>query len=486
MNKYIGYIIAGLLIAVMTVSCTKNFSELNTNPNTSEKVLAENLLARALIQTVSGNMNRSRTITNELMQVTVNTLNETDRIFRYDIRRNIAEGPWNAWYIQLSNFKDMYLFASENTVDENNSKVYMGISLICQAWIHSLITDTYGDVPYFESNKAKESIYTPAFDRQKDIYEDIFKKLEQANDLLKGGKNVSSIYDPVYLGNVLLWRKFGNSLYLRLLLRISGKQDVAAGAIAKIKEIVDENSVNYPLIAANTESAILKWTGASPLNSPFADMRDAEWRYPKACSYFVDKLDDTGDPCISRWVALFNGLYEGIPSGYIYGEVPEPKSNLQDALRTEPLLGNMMNYAELQLILAEAAAKGWINTKTAKEYYETAVTNRITLWGRTVGTYLSGAAIAWSDNDLQETKMEKIHWQKYLSLFYTDVQAWVEYRRTGHPVLYKGPGLRNDGVMPARIFYPITVQATNLINYEKALEIQGPDDLKSLMWWQKP
>jgi hypothetical protein len=485
--KKIKYAI-GLCISLtmLTFSCTKDFSEMNTDPNTSEKVLPENLLARALAETVGANMSRSRTITNELMQVTVNTLVETDRIFRYDIRRNIAEAPWNGWYTQLTNFKDIYRFAKENTADENNSKAYMGISLICQAWVHAIITDTYGDSPYSEANRAREGIYTPKFDLQKDIYADLFAKLEEANTLLKSvTKNVNSISDPVYKGNVALWRKFGNSLYLRLLLRVSGKAEVAATAIGKIQEIVESNPAEYPIISSNDDSAILRWTGVAPYNSPFANMQNADWRYPKACSFFVEKLDLSGDPCKSRWLTEFNGLYEGIPSGYTYGETPAAKSYLQ-YLTTEPLLGNMLNYAEVQLILAEAAAKGWITVKPAKEYYETGATNRITLWGRTVGTYLSGPLVAWNEAETLDEKMEKIHWQKYLALFYTDMQAWLEYRRTGHPVLPKGPGLRNDGQMPARLNYPISVQATNVSNYNAAVAVQGPDDLKSMVWWQKP
>ncbi|MFD1629865.1 SusD/RagB family nutrient-binding outer membrane lipoprotein [Pseudopedobacter beijingensis] len=483
--KKVKYIIAVVLLT-MGSSCTKNFSEMNTNPNTAEKVLAENLLPRALVQTVSANLSRSRNITNELMQVTVNTLVETDRVFRYDIRRNVVESPWNGWYAQLTNFKDVYKYAEENKSDANKTKAYMAISLICQSWIYSIITDTFGDVPYSESNRAKEGIYMPVFDRQKDIYADIFAKLEEANNLLKGAKDVDSKYDPVYKGKVASWRKFGNSLYLRLLMRVSGKAEVSTEAIDKIKDIVDINPLNYPLMESNDESAIMKFTGIDPYISPFASLRDAQWRYPKACSFFVEKLDLSADPCLSRWLTQYNGLYEGIPSGYVSGETPGGKSYLQNALMAEPLTGNMMNYGELQLILAEAALKGWISSKTAKDYYEAGVNARVTLWGRSIGTYLSGNLVKWNDPDSFEQKMEKIHWQKYLTLFFTDMQAWIEYRRTGYPVLPKGPGLRNDGIMPTRLYYPLSIQAANRKNYDLAVSIQGEDDLKTKMWWELP
>lgn len=484
--KKIKYSICVLLAVLLTTgSCTKDFSAINTNPNTAEKVLPQNLLERALIKTIDNNMERSRTFNNELMQVTVNTLVEVDRIFRYDIRRNVAEAPWNNWYLQLTNIKDMYKLAEENTADANRL-TYMGISLVLQAWIHSMITDTYGDSPYTEANKGKEGIYTPIFDTQKDIYAGMFEQLEEANVLLNGAKNIGSGYDPVFAGNASKWRKFGNSLYLRLLMRLSGKAEVSNEVIAKIQQIVDEEPYNYPMMVSNDDSAFLKWTGVTPRISPWVTMRDQSWSYPKMCSFFVERLDMSSDPCIANWVTLKDGLYEGIPSGYISGATPDGRSLLPQSLRSHEKMGNMLNYAEVQFMLAEASLKGWVTSKSTKEYYDAGVTARITYWGRAVGSYLSGAMVAWDDMDTFEEKMEKIFWQKYLSLFMTDMQSWIEYRRTGYPVLPKGPGLMNDGVMPTRLFYPLSVQATNVQNYNIVIERQGADDLKTMVWWQKP
>jgi hypothetical protein len=71
-------------------------------------------------------------------------------------------------------------------------------------------------------------------------------------------------------------------------------------------------------------------------------------------------------------------------------------------------------------------------------------------------------------------------------LFLTDLQQWFEYRRTGHPVLPQGPGLRNNGIMPARMTYPVYVQSTNPTNYKAAIASQGPDVISTEVWWQKP
>ncbi|HJW17539.1 MAG TPA: SusD/RagB family nutrient-binding outer membrane lipoprotein, partial [Flavisolibacter sp.] len=103
-----------------------------------------------------------------------------------------------------------------------------------------------------------------------------------------------------------------------------------------------------------------------------------------------------------------------------------------------------------------------------------------------VTDYLAASDMQWNDNETIDQKMEKIHLQKYYALFLTDLQQWFEYRRTGHPILPKGTGLRNNGEMPARMTYPVYVQSTNPTNYKAAVAAQGPDLISTPVWWQKP
>ncbi|MDN5284900.1 MAG: SusD/RagB family nutrient-binding outer rane lipoprotein [Mucilaginibacter sp.] len=493
--KIIGAVI---LFAVIQSSCKKDFEKTNTDPNTSPTVQPKQLLAPALVNTLATNMLRSRTFNNELMQVTVNQSDSEGQVFRYDIKNTWGDYTWNNWYLQLTNFKSIYTIASDPlTVD----KGYQGISLICQAWIYSMLTDTYGDVPYSQSNQGRNENFTPAFDKQKDIYQGIFKQLEDANTVLSTAVNVPGASDPIFQGNVGLWRKFGNSLYLRLLMRISGKTEVAADCIAKIKDIVDNNASTYPIMASNTESAVLKWTGSGYLTSPFiAGVRAQDWTAPSLCSFFIDNLTKWADPRLYQlsWsIATNNGGYVGVPSGYAPGNAPVKKSYFISTsttatvktLMTEPLMGNIMNYAELQFLLAEAAAKGWISTP-AKTYYDSGVINAITFWLPNymvpVADYEKTADIEWDDSLPLDQKMEMIHVQKYYTIFWTDFEQWFEYRRTGHPILPKGAGLLNGGVMPARITYPVYVQSANPTNYKTAVASQGADLINTQVWWQKP
>jgi hypothetical protein len=492
-----------LLISILLISCTKDFQKINTDPNGTPVALPQQLLAPALVSTLTYNMLRNRNFNNELMQITVDLSDAEGKVFRYDYRATWADYLYNGWYSELTNYKDIYKIASQEL---NYNKSYMGISLICQSWIYSMLTDTYGDVPFSESNLAKDSsIYEPKFDSQRDIYLGIFRNLEDANTLLSTGTAINAASDPVYAGNVAKWRKFGNSLYLRLLLRLSGKAEVADSCIAKFRDMVEEHASNYPVMASNDESAILRWTGVGPYSSPFIGVREQDFRAPGLGSFFIDHLVAWNDPRIdiptygsngiNRWgIAPFSGAFQGIPSGYAPGENPVKKSYFysntsSSSLMTEPLTGMIMNYAELKFILAEAAVKGWISG-SAETYYNDGALNSITQWIPTwpvpIKDFLAAADIQWVEDASLEEKMEKIHLQKYYALFLTDMQQWFEYRRTGHPTLPKGAGLRNNGVMPARMTYPVYVQSTNPTNYKIAVAAQGPDEIYTQVWWQKP
>jgi len=290
-----------------------------------------------------------------------------------------------------------------------------------------------------------------------------------------------------------------------LLLRISGKSEVSQNSIAKIKEIIDGNPSAYPIISSNDESAILKWTGAAPYISPFVtNVREQDFRTPGIANFFIDHLAPLNDPCtdialgtnsICRWrIATYQGSFQGVPSGYAAGDNPVKKSYFYSTttnpnLMTEPLTGMIMNYAEVKFIMAEAALKGWING-SPEIFYKQGILNRFTLWipnwPGDIDDWLTKADIQWDDSETFDQKMERIHMQKYYALFLEDLEQWFEYRRTGHPVLPKGTGLKNNGIMPARMTYPVYVQSTNPTNYKLAVAAQGPDEISTQVWWQKP
>src|SRR5688572_13701017 len=157
-------ICAAALVSVLFSSCSKDFEEINTDPNSTPNALPQQLMAPALVSTMTYNMLRNRNFNNELMQVSVDMSDAEGRVFRYDYRSNWSDYLYNGLYSELTNFKDMYKIANQ-PLTYNTS--YKGISLICQSWVYSILTDTYGDIPYTQSNLARDSaIFEPRFDRQ--------------------------------------------------------------------------------------------------------------------------------------------------------------------------------------------------------------------------------------------------------------------------------------------------------------------------------
>lgn len=510
-----------LTVGVSLFSCKKDFNEVNTDPIGKSAVSANQLLAPALVNILSVNMSRNRNLNNELMQVTVDINDGEGRIFRYDIRRNVADQTWNVWYPELTNLRNIGTIASQ---PESLNKSYQAISKITEAWVFQLLTDVYGDVPYSQANQGKDGLIEPVFDKQKDIYLDLFKKLEEANTLLKDGAAIVSTGDPVFQGDVSKWRRLGNSLYLRLLMRVSGKAEVSAQVIAKLKEMVDTSPAEYPIMQNNTHTAKILWNGTNSssavFSSPFMiNVRPVDFRTPAITKFFMENLTTWDDPRIKtqygrnnigRWgIAQGPGGYIGVPSGYAAGSsVVKQAYFYSDAqvtngitLQTDPYTGIIMNVAEVDFILAEAAAKGYINT-TGEDYYYKGMANAVNYWlpalfasptDPAVKAYAVAADIDWDNSfPLNSTtpgtssKMGLIHLQKYYAMFLVDFQQWFEYRRTGYPLIPKGNGLENGGRMPARLNYPLISQATNPTSYKNAVAAQGTDDINTLVWWQKP
>lgn len=507
-----------LLLSSTFSSCDKDFEKINTDPIGTPTTTANQLLAPALVNIMNANMLRNRNLNNELMQVTVDISDADGRVFRYDLRRNLSDQLWNAWYQQLTNLKDVYTIATEPA---NLNKSYQGISLIAQSWVFSLLTDTYGDIPYSEATQGRNGNVEPVFNRQKDIYLNLFDKLEEANTLLSEGDAIIAAGDPVYEGDIAKWRKLGNSLYLRFLLRVSGKSEVSSIVTAKIKEIVD-NPVKYPIMQDNEDTANIEWNGTNnstaAFTSPFmVNVRAADFRAPSLTSFFLHRVRDWNYPpvlprygasSIPRWgiAQAPKGGYVGIPSGFGVGQGFTRQSyfysdtqNSPFILQTDRYTGIIMNASEVNFILAEAAAKGWISGP-AEAYYNKGILYGINYWVRTYPNdinnqefkdYVTGADIEWDeslplDAPTGTSKMEMIHVQKYYGMFLVDLQQWFEYRRTGHPILPKGDGLMNGGIMPARLNYPALTQSANPTNYKEAVAAQGPDLISTQVWWQKP
>lgn len=470
-------------IGLIPVSCSRSLDEVNTDESRISDPASAKLLIPIQYNMAAVNYMRANDFTFDIMQVSLDFPNEGNSLSRYYLTENTGTGFWNNSYKWLKQVKDL----KEAAILEND-KNYQAIAMVLNAWIYSNLTDTYGDIPFSEASRLDEGISQPKFDRQKDIYIKLLDELKEANSLFITTKMLTG-NDLFYkaesdANGITNWKKFCNSLSLRLLTRIL-KKNGEVNVNQRIQEIISNPTV-YPIFQNNNESAKLNVTGVSPLLPPIA--RPQDFTTGRAASaFFVETLKANNDPRLAMFFSQAKDIatnqnigYKGAPSGYAFGTVfTYQPSNMNQNLAKAPLNILIYPYAELQFTLSELAFKGII-PGSAQTYYENGVKAAIEQWGSTMpANYFANANVAYNGT------LERIMLQKYVSLFFVDQQQWFEKRRTGFPVLPNNGGLLNNGNLPQRLMYPPNPKVLNTTNYQAAVQQMGGDDINIKMWWNQ-
>lgn len=484
--KKLFYILLGATSLLTTVSCTKDFDELNINPNLIDKVTPGSLVT----PTVYGMSNyftlRSYDFTWQIMQVGLPNPSVQLGIHRYDFMPTSGNGTWNTCYTWLRSVREM-----REAADAFNQPVYHAVASTLQAYIGGILTDSFGDVPFSEALLAEDGINQPKFDTQEEIYTRLINDLEEANKIYAGEGNMSG-NDLLYNNDKTKWRKFNNSLLLRLLLRTSNQSTF--DSYNRIRQILG-NETEYPIFTSNADAALVTITGIAPYSYAWARRQDYV-NFEAMSSFFVDMLNDMNDPRRPLFMTQASRMVDGAPQAIGYKGIPSahsgdesqfdyspstPNGNLMiyDQIGT-PIKQVMMSYAEVEFIKAETALHIG-NQDLAKECYERGVTAAIIQWngGAIPVDYFDNEAAAFDGT------LERVLDQKYLALFFNDYQQWYEYRRTGYPVLPKTEHMLHDGIMPSRFMYHSDVQRYNPENYKAAVDRIGKDDFHTKVWWEK-
>ncbi|WP_263834467.1 SusD/RagB family nutrient-binding outer membrane lipoprotein [Salinibacter sp.] len=69
-----------------------------------------------------------------------------------------------------------------------------------------------------------------------------------------------------------------------------------------------------------------------------------------------------------------------------------------------------------------------------------------------------------------------------MALFYTGLEGWFNWRRTGIPDIDPSVENVNGDEIPVRFRYPESEQSLNADNYQAALDRQGDNDINTEMW----
>ena len=464
-----------LFIAFLGGGCTNDFEQINEDPNRIAEISPATLLNPIIYGLTSHGANRSDAITFNLMQVSVPFPSVSGGLHRYDVSLGIGNSSWDNYYKWLQNIKEMKT-AAEIREDAN----YTAIGLTLNAFAYANLTDLFGPVPMKEAVSAEEGILTPGFDTQEEIYTTILADLEKANSMYDTELPMVYEADILFGNDIERWRKFTNSLHMRLLLRISGRAET--NAFEKLSAMV-QNPSKYPVFENTEESAILQVTGVTPNVSPWGRPQDFRLS-TKMSTFFLDNLNQWNDPrrpIIATKANIEEQVigYKGIPSAYAGNESQfEYNASTFNIKQVEnPMKIYVLPYAEVAFIKAELAQRGYISN--GQEYYESGVRAAMEQLGAELpADYFDNQLTAY------DASLDQLMLQKYYALYFVDYQQWFEYRRTGMPELPTTEAMFNDAKMPSRLYYPSDLAIGNAPGYKQALEmLGGQDNVNVKVWW---
>lgn len=380
-----------VLVSVISLflGCTHDFEEINTNPNNPDRIDQPKLLLSGVIRQMDnlGNIKYYGAVLGSYW------VDQYVSMFN-DAYNNTQTGQL---YYDGRDVQDMI-----NLAEKYNQPYVQAMGIIIKSLMFQQMTDTYGDFPYSEAFKGKtDGVFTPKYDTQEFIYTDLLKQLDNANELLmKSSPEQIGAYDCLYNGDILKWRKFANSLKLRLLMRISGKTDVSK-SIGDMLQQPDK----YPLMTSTADNAAITYLSDEESHwSPLYRATLEKFNGTEFMSVIIeDHLKAMNDPRIK---VFFSPTVKGVEKGeYIYAGVPncirdadEANYNGGDSYNSRkgylfaprqldskyasPTAAQsvLLAYSEVQFNLAEAREKGIITIGDASVYYKKGIAASFEYW----------------------------------------------------------------------------------------------------------
>lgn len=500
MKKIISYISIGIMIA-SHLSCTKNYEKLNTSPDSS--VLMDpgiiitgtqkdgafgqggegvNIQFGSWVQHwASGNVGVAKT-SRYIQQPDNSTWSS-----HYSIIRNLAQ------------IRNKLLLGKEADPDGRSR---LAIARIMEVAIWERLTAIYGDVPFSETALPEgQVIATPKYDEQQKVYTSLIQELDKAIGAITTGDKSYGAADLYFAGDLVKWKKYANSLKLQIGMRISKADPTLA------QKVVTE-AMSASLISSNSESATIPTVTSLTANyHPTLSQYTAgspDLQY--LAKAFVDKLNLLNDPRLKLIVAPTANSVKTVPQVLVYRglDVALTDNDLAAVVRADystaslltyfnktiasPIPVYVFTYADVCFLKAEAALAGWGATPAqAAQFYSDGVKAALAMAPYNITTvptaYLPELTLSGSTSE----QLEKIMTQRWISLFTRSFDAYLEWRRTGYPVLLPGKNAGStNGTIPRRSAYPADETILNADNYKAAVtRLSNGDSYTSRIWIDK-
>jgi len=518
-------------VALSAVSCVKDYTDRNTNPEqaTEEMLEWDNLRSGSYISQMIANVlpsyQRGEEEYGSASYQVVQGL--TGNIFsNYEAASNGGFHQTNEYNLVADGwtkalFEDAYVRAASpwtqlNALREQNPEAAALGDVLKVATLHR-VTDAYGPIPYTKLGTG--SIHV-SYDSQQAVYTAMFADLDNAISVLEGlyakQSTLLKQYDNVFYGDVKKWIQFANTLRLRLALRVAyadaAQYGVQADKALQCPEgFLEEDAMLHPGASA--------WE--NPLYVIEYNFNDGD---AKAGATITTYMSSYSDPRIAKYfTAGSDGQYHGVRMGAKVDDA-YPKSTLWSRINCtneDPLM--WMSGAESFFLRAEHALRQ-NDEVTAKSMYEAGIRKSCELWkvggadaylavtavvggytdpvnnSNSAGTGLTNVSVAWDSQSSFEGHLEQIITQKYIAGFPEGMEAWAEFRRTGYPkviptVTNNSGGLIDSQAQIRRLIYPTSEYTANGANVQEGVNLLVSEALNAAsekgdnggtqVWWDQ-
>ncbi len=485
-------------IFLLSACDTQKLEDLNNNPNAVEEMNYGYVFSDALLTTATGRYEAKRanmflcgSYIQQYASLTTSDFSVGDKYLYSPVF-------CSAYFDQVYRYsiKQLVMLIGEMK-DDPEMVNNLSMARIWRVLNFQRLTDLYGDVPYTDAGKGyTDQNYAPKYDKQSFIYPDMLKELDEALNAFDPSKTTWGEQDFIYKSDISKWKKFGYSLMLRLGMRLS-KVDPAAAETWVAKAITGG------VMTSNDDGAFIPCSDLNRNGNSDA-LHDQDYG-ERISRTFVDFLQDHGDPRLDVICHIGDSstVHQGLPNGYNYNTIKdymhEANVNNNEFDYVNRIFYEydapyfVQTYAEVELLLAEAAERSWggLTPADAPAHYDAGVRAAMHIY-----KYYD-ASLDIPDTDIDAyllvnpynpaTGLQQIGEQYWVATWMNFYEGYANWRRTGYPVLtpVNYPGNQSNGQIPRRIRYAESEYASNASNLGAAITDQGPDAFTTHMWWDK-
>jgi len=476
-NKYLIL----LVLVAFFASCTDKFEEFNTDVKNPAIVTGEALFTnaqKALVDQISStnvNLNVWKLFAQYWTETTY-----TDEA-NYDIiNRSIPDNTFREYYRGfLKDFNEaaVIIKATKTTsaIGEIEKTNKLAIIELLNVYAFQNLVDIFGNVPYSEALNIDN--IAPKYDDAATIYSDLITRLNTALAALNVSEGSFGSADLVYGGDVAMWKKFGNSLKLKIGITLSD----ANSALAKSTV---EAAVSGGVFTSSSDDALVNYLGAIHTNPIYQDVVQSGRNDFVPANTIVDLMNARSDPRMPLYFTMIGSVYLGGPYG---AENPfSAYSHIAGKIIAPDFPGILLTYDEVLFYRAEAAARGYTVGGTVNALYDAAIKASILSWGGSAAaatTYLALPSVAYAT--ATGTWQQKIGTQAYIAFYTRGLEGYTEWRRLDFPVFNLAPSISAYNEIPKRFTYPVNEQTLNKTNFESAATAIGGDNLTTKLFWDK-